>query len=93
MILSLIQDNKQSCIEKILFLISLEILILITITPLYNLYLISKTINTSFFLTFITFEDERDAEDAMYNLDRTRFMGRELEVEMARGDRKSQFIY
>ena len=43
------------------------------------------------FLTLNTFDDERDAEDAMYNLDRTRFMGRELEVEMARGDRKSKF--
>ncbi|KAI0213301.1 Serine/arginine-rich splicing factor 10 [Lamellibrachia satsuma] len=38
---------------------------------------------------YIQFEDPRDAEDAMYNLDRTRFYGRELEIEFARGDRKT----
>ena len=38
---------------------------------------------------YIQFDDPRDAEDAVYNLDRTRFFGRELEVEFARGDRKS----
>ena len=42
-------------------------------------------------LTKVTFEDPRDAEDAMYNLDRTRFFGRELEIEFARGDRKSEY--
>lgn len=36
-----------------------------------------------------TFEDLRDAEDAMYSLDRTRFFGRELEIEFAQGDRKT----
>ncbi|KAL3863847.1 hypothetical protein ACJMK2_005575 [Sinanodonta woodiana] len=36
-----------------------------------------------------TFEDPRDADDALYHLDRTRFMGRELEIEFARGDRKT----
>ncbi|CAL1548525.1 unnamed protein product, partial [Lymnaea stagnalis] len=36
-----------------------------------------------------TFEDPRDADDALYHLDRTRFYGRELEIEFARGDRKS----
>merc|ERR1711860_225950 len=35
------------------------------------------------------FEDARDADDALYHLDRTRFLGRELEIEFARGDRKS----
>ncbi|KAG1690728.1 Serine/arginine-rich splicing factor 12 [Nymphon striatum] len=39
-------------------------------------------------LNSITFEDVRDAEDAMYGLDRTRFFGRELEIEFAQGDRK-----
>lgn len=38
---------------------------------------------------YIQFEDARDAEDAMYNMDRYRFYGRELEVEFARGDRKT----
>ncbi|KAK3587494.1 hypothetical protein CHS0354_003635 [Potamilus streckersoni] len=33
--------------------------------------------------------DPRDADDALYHLDRTRFMGRELEIEFARGDRKT----
>ncbi|XP_075532611.1 uncharacterized protein LOC142565905 isoform X3 [Dermacentor variabilis] len=33
--------------------------------------------------------DLRDAEDAMYSLDRTRFYGRELEIEFAQGDRKT----
>ena len=43
-------------------------------------------------LTESKFEDPRDAEDAMYNLDRTRFYGRELEIEFARGDRKSKYV-
>ncbi|XP_060076563.1 serine/arginine-rich splicing factor 10-like isoform X3 [Ylistrum balloti] len=38
---------------------------------------------------YIQFEDPRDADDALYHLDRTRFYGRELEIEFARGDRKS----
>ncbi|XP_052226243.1 serine/arginine-rich splicing factor 10-like isoform X2 [Dreissena polymorpha] len=38
---------------------------------------------------YIQFEDPRDADDALYNLDRTRFYGRELEIEFARGDRKT----
>ncbi len=35
-----------------------------------------------------TYEDPRDAEDALYRLDRQRLYGREIEVEFARGDRK-----
>ena len=42
-------------------------------------------------LTKLTFEDPRDADDALYHLDRTRFFGRELEIEFARGDRKSKY--
>ncbi|XP_067657136.1 serine/arginine-rich splicing factor 10-like [Haliotis asinina] len=38
---------------------------------------------------YIQFEDARDADDALYHLDRTRFYGRELEIEFARGDRKT----
>jgi len=38
---------------------------------------------------YVQYEDSRDAEDAQYHLDRTRFFGRELEIEFARGDRKS----
>ncbi|XP_070210504.1 serine/arginine-rich splicing factor 12-like isoform X9 [Littorina saxatilis] len=38
---------------------------------------------------YIQFEDPRDADDALYHLDRSRFYGRELEVEFARGDRKT----
>lgn len=49
-------------------------------------YLFLKLLNLSIF------EDPRDAEDAMYNLDRTRFYGRELEIEFARGDRKSMYL-
>ena len=41
------------------------------------------------FLDRFRFEDERDAEDAVYNLNHIRYCGRELEVEFARGDRKS----
>jgi len=40
--------------------------------------------------TIATFDDPRDAEDAVYNLNRYRYCGRELEVEFARGDRKSK---
>ncbi|ELU13844.1 hypothetical protein CAPTEDRAFT_222122 [Capitella teleta] len=36
------------------------------------------------------FKDPRDAEDALYHLDRTRFFGCDLEIEFARGDRKSE---
>ncbi|XP_041368171.1 serine/arginine-rich splicing factor 10-like isoform X2 [Gigantopelta aegis] len=38
---------------------------------------------------YVQFEDPRDADDALYHLDRTRFYGRELEIEFARGDRKT----
>ncbi|XP_052772804.1 serine/arginine-rich splicing factor 10-like isoform X5 [Mya arenaria] len=38
---------------------------------------------------YIQFEDPRDADDALYHLDRSRFYGRELEIEFARGDRKT----
>lgn len=38
---------------------------------------------------YVQFEDMRDAEDAMYGLDRSRFCGRELVVEFAQGDRKT----
>jgi FUS-interacting serine-arginine-rich protein 1 len=38
---------------------------------------------------YIQFEDARDAEDAVYNLNRVRYCGRELDVEFARGDRKT----
>jgi len=38
---------------------------------------------------YIQFEDARDADEALYHLDRVRFHGRELEVEFARGDRKT----
>ncbi|XP_074643266.1 uncharacterized protein LOC141900330 isoform X2 [Tubulanus polymorphus] len=38
---------------------------------------------------YIQFDDPKDAEDAMYGLDRTRYYGRELEIEFARGDRKT----
>ncbi|VDP92446.1 unnamed protein product [Echinostoma caproni] len=37
----------------------------------------------------ITFEDPRDAEDAHYNMDHARFMGRDIEVEFTRGYRKT----
>ncbi|KAI8512550.1 Serine/arginine-rich splicing factor 10 [Branchiostoma belcheri] len=40
-------------------------------------------------LNQLTFEDVRDAEDAMYGLDRSRFYGRELEIQFAEGDRKT----
>ncbi|XP_033123830.1 serine/arginine-rich splicing factor 12-like [Anneissia japonica] len=38
---------------------------------------------------YVQFDDIRDAEDAMNALDRTRFFGRELEIQFAEGDRKS----
>ena len=37
-----------------------------------------------------TFEDVRDAEDALHYLDGTRLHGRELEIQYAEGDRKSK---
>jgi FUS-interacting serine-arginine-rich protein 1 len=40
---------------------------------------------------FILYEDARDAEEALYKLDKQPLFGRELEVEFARGDRKSNF--
>lgn len=41
-------------------------------------------------LTLSMFEDVRDAEDALYNLDGSRLHGRELEIQYAEGDRKSK---
>ena len=41
---------------------------------------------------FILFEDARDAEEALYKLDKQPLLGRELEVEFARGDRKSKIL-
>ncbi|XP_072177552.1 serine/arginine-rich splicing factor 12-like [Diadema setosum] len=38
---------------------------------------------------YIQFDDIRDAEDAMYALERYRFYGRELEIQYAEGDRKT----
>lgn len=40
-----------------------------------------------------TFEDIRDAEDALHYLDGTRLDGRELEIQYAEGDRKSKLEY
>ena len=41
-------------------------------------------------LTLGTFEDVRDAEDALHYLDGSRLHGRELEIQYAEGDRKSE---
>jgi FUS-interacting serine-arginine-rich protein 1 len=38
---------------------------------------------------FVEYEDTRDAEEAQYRMDRQRLFGREIEVEFARGIRKS----
>lgn len=35
------------------------------------------------------FEDVRDAEDALHNLDRKWICGRQIEIQFAQGDRKS----
>ncbi|CAF3654195.1 unnamed protein product [Rotaria socialis] len=40
-------------------------------------------------LPFVEYEESRDAEEALHALDRYRLYGRELEVEFARGDRKT----
>ena len=40
-----------------------------------------------------TFEYVRDAEDAMYALDRYRFLNRELDIQFAEGDRKSKLPF
>ncbi|KXJ25325.1 Serine/arginine-rich splicing factor 12 [Exaiptasia diaphana] len=44
-------------------------------------------------LTRTTFEDIRDAEDALYYLDRVMLLGRELEVQFAEGDRKTKLDF
>ena len=41
-------------------------------------------------LTWSTFDNIHDAEDALYYLDRVILLGRELEVQFAEGDRKSK---
>ncbi len=38
----------------------------------------------------LTFDDVRDAEDALRDLDGTRLLGRELEIQFADGNRKSE---
>ncbi|XP_062255193.1 serine/arginine-rich splicing factor 10 [Platichthys flesus] len=40
-------------------------------------------------LKFSTFEDVRDAEDALHNLDRKWVSGRQIEIQFAQGDRKT----
>ncbi|XP_017591679.1 PREDICTED: serine/arginine-rich splicing factor 10 isoform X4 [Corvus brachyrhynchos] len=40
-------------------------------------------------LTLPTFEDVRDAEDALHNLDRKWICGRQIEIQFAQGDRKT----
>ncbi|KAM6371055.1 serine/arginine-rich splicing factor 10 isoform 5-T5 [Pluvialis apricaria] len=40
-------------------------------------------------LTLTTFEDVRDAEDALHNLDRKWICGRQIEIQFAQGDRKT----
>lgn len=46
--------------------------------------------HAKFFNLSSTFEDVRDAEDALHYLDGTRLHGRELEIQYAEGDRKSE---
>ncbi|VDN96170.1 unnamed protein product [Rodentolepis nana] len=41
---------------------------------------------------FCTFDDPRDAEDAVYHMNKTRFAGREISVEFTRGTRKSRSL-
>jgi RNA recognition motif-containing protein len=43
-----------------------------------------------FLTSSCTFEDIRDAEDALHYLDGTVVHGRELEIQYAEGDRKSE---
>lgn len=43
-------------------------------------------------LTLATFEDVRDAEDALHNLDRKWICGRQIEIQFAQGDRKSKCL-
>lgn len=38
------------------------------------------------------FEDVRDAEDALHNLDRKWVCGRQIEIQFAQGDRKSELL-
>ncbi|CAI9732863.1 arginine-rich splicing factor 10-like isoform X1 [Octopus vulgaris] len=38
---------------------------------------------------YIQFEDPRDADDALYHLDASNFYGKNLQIEFARGDRKT----
>lgn len=40
-----------------------------------------------------TFEDVRDAEDALHNLDRKWVCGRQIEIQFAQGDRKSRCLF
>lgn len=43
-------------------------------------------------LTLPTFEDVRDAKDALHNLDRKWICGRQIEIQFAQGDRKSKCL-
>ncbi|KAF5924638.1 hypothetical protein HPG69_004510 [Diceros bicornis minor] len=54
-----------------------------------NFHSLSKFANFRSPLTFSTFEDVRDAEDALHNLDRKWICGRQIEIQFAQGDRKT----
>lgn len=52
-----------------------------------------KLLKFSSTLTLATFEDVRDAEDALHNLDRKWICGRQIEIQFAQGDRKSKCLH
>uniref|UniRef100_A0A672TW08 Serine and arginine rich splicing factor 10 n=1 Tax=Strigops habroptila TaxID=2489341 RepID=A0A672TW08_STRHB len=52
-------------------------------------YQICKLLKFPSTLTLATFEDVRDAEDALHNLDRKWICGRQIEIQFAQGDRKT----
>ena len=77
---------------KIVCQILVGFLLIVTVEMLYASLVLWWWVTEKGNLTaVVTFDDPRDAEDAVYNLNRVRYCGRELEVEFARGDRKSKW--
>ena len=62
------------------------------IVYLFNLIGFLSLLFSSFRYAFIEFDDYRDADDAVYDLHGTEFMGERVTVELARGTPHGRYL-